>query len=93
MAELSLADHIALCYSKDFSLVRALIATRILAPSDIAAAYREEAEDIENDRIRPLLISLADNMDWLESQMKNGATPRWTPEVVPGGRDEDDAAD
>ena len=92
MDELSYADHIALCYSKDFSLVRALIANRVLAPSDIAAAYREESEDTKNDRIRPLLISLADNMDWLESQAQNGPAARWTPEVIPGGKDDDDTA-
>ncbi len=90
MSELSYADYIAYCYAKDFSLTRALIAHRVLAPSEIAAAYRETAKDMEDDRIRPLLISFAEKMDLLESQTKNGSVPRWMPEVIPGGKDDDE---
>jgi hypothetical protein len=90
MFELSYADYIAYCYAKDFSLTCALIAHRVLAPSEIAAAYRETAKDMEYDRIRPLLFSFADKMDSLESRMKNGAAPLWTPEVIPGGKDDDE---
>ena len=90
MSELSYADHILHCYARNISLLRALIANRVLAPSEVAAAYRETAEDMEDDRVRPLLLSFADKMDLLESQAKNGSAPLWTPEVIPGGNDDDE---
>ncbi len=90
MSEFSYADHIAYCYAKNMSLTRALIENRVLAPSEIATAHRQTAADMGDDRIRPLLLSFADKLDLLESRAKNGSVPRWMPEVVPGGKDDDE---
>ncbi len=91
MTDTSFGDYIAFIYALITSFAVALFAAGSVTPSEIATACRGTAEGMEDDPTRSLLLSFADRMDRIEAQADLRLAPRWTPEVVPGGKDEDDA--
>ncbi len=93
MSEPSFGDYIALVYALIISFAFAMFAASSVSPSEIATECRITAEEMESGQTRSLLLSFADRMDRVDTRARGRSTPRWTPEVIPGGRDEDDAAD
>jgi len=66
---------------------RALIESRLLAPSEIAPHCRRIAEEDCSGDVRDLLLFFADAMETDATEAPT-PKPRWTPEVVPGGKDD-----
>ncbi len=75
------ADHCIL-----ESLVFALIGADVIAPSEIAKACRRTAEDALPGDGSARLLAFAKSLEDAEAGAECGPAPRWTPEVVPGGK-------
>ena len=88
MSEPGFSDYIGLNYSMIVSLVFALIDAEILDPSDIAAACRSTAETVSNELVESRLLAFAARWEAAEARAERLPAPGWTPEVVPGGKDE-----
>ncbi len=88
MSEPGFATYIGLNYSMIQSLARALIGAGVLDPSDIAAACRTTAESMSPDGTRTRLLAFAETLEEAEAGAERLLAPGWTPEVVPGGKDD-----
>ena len=87
MSEPGFGTYIGLNYSMIQSLVCALVGAGGLDPSDIAAAYRSNAETISNEVIESHLRAFAETLEEAEVGAERLPAPGWTPVVVPGGKD------
>ena len=91
MAEPKLSDYISLNIVMIQCLASMLIAAGVLDPSDIAAAYRGAAETVSNEIVESELRAFAESLEQAEARAERLLAPGWTPEVVPGGKDEGSA--
>ncbi len=88
MSEPGFATYIGLNYSMIHGLVCALVGAGVLDPSDIAAAYRSNAETISNEVVESHLRALAERWEAAEAGAERLPAPGWMPEVVAGGKDD-----
>ncbi len=85
MREANYGDYIALHHAMITCHALALNAAGLIPASEIAAVYRNYAERMEDDYSRAELLNSAEVLEGLEDEAQT--TPRWTPKVVPGGKD------
>ena len=91
MAKLGYGDYSVLQYAMNVSLARALIDTGMLHRSDIAAACRTTAENMsDDDGVRRHLLAFAEGLEESQAGADRLLAPGWTPEVIPGGKDDGD---
>ncbi len=91
MSEPGFGDYIVLNHATTVSLARALIDAGVLDPSDIAAACRTTAESMSSNEVTASgLRAFAESLEEAEAGAKRLPAPGWTPEMVPGGRDDGD---
>ncbi len=89
MSKLGFGDYIVLHYAMIVSLARALVGAGMLHRSDIAAACRTTAENMsDDDGVRRHLLTFAESLEESQAGAERLLAPGWTPEVVPGGKDE-----
>ncbi len=88
MSEPGFSDYIVLNYSMTVGNARALIEAGMLSAADLASAYRTTAEYLSDDGVRRHLLAFADTLE--EAGTERLLAPGWTPEVVPGGKDDGD---
>ncbi len=92
MAEPSLDDYIVLNYSMIVSLALALIGAGALSATDLVSQCRTTAENMSPDGARTHLLAFAESLEEAEAGAARLPAPGWTPEVVPGGKDDDGGA-
>ncbi len=90
MSEPSYGDFIAYSHAFIMSVVLALRTARLLTPPEIGSACRKTAEGMEDSLSRSLLLQMAETLE--TAGIEGEPAPRWTPEVVPGGKNDDDTA-
>ncbi len=88
MSEPGFGDYIALNTAMIQCLACTLIAAEVIDPSDIAAAYRSAAELFPNELTASKLQAFAKSLEEAEARAERLPAPGWTPEVVPGGKDD-----
>ncbi len=91
MAEPGFGTYIVLHYAMIQSLAYALIDTGMLSAADLASACRTTAENMsDDDGVRRHLRAFAEGLEKAEAGADRLLAPGWTPEVIPGGKDDGD---
>ena len=90
MSEPGIFDIIALNHAMIVSLTMALMDAGALSPSEIASQCRRTAKDITQDPARTQLLAFAESLERAEARAERLLAPGWTPEVLVGGKDEDE---
>ena len=88
MTEPTYGDFIAYIHAIVMSLALALIAAGVLTRFEFAAACRRTAEGMESGYVRSNVLKFAESIE--AAGVDGEPAPLWTPEVIPGGKGEDD---
>ncbi len=88
MSEPGFATYIGLNYATIVSRARALIGAAALSAIDLVSQCRTTAENMSDNGARTHLLAFAEALEEAEARAERLPAPGWTPEVVPGGKDD-----